>query len=301
MIIMPKYILGIDIGGTKIQTGLVNNQLKVVDSQQHLIRRRTKKQTLDSIYQSISNYNTNNIKAIGISTTGLVEAERGILIKSPNLPKSFYRVPLVKMIRQKTKKPVYIENDGNCIALAEAVVGEGRKEKVVFGLTLGTGVGGGLVIDKKLYTGAAGICEYGHIFITEDKQKCNCGLTGHLESYVCGDGISRTYKKITDGNQRSSYEIIEAANKGELKAKKTLAKTAHYLAMGLANAINSFNPNIIVIGGGLSKIKLITGPAIKNLPRYVSAYNYKQTKIKISRLGYDAGILGAALLTRYNI
>lgn len=295
---MPKYILGLDIGGTKIQTGLINNSLKVIQSSQFVMKRKTRQQALDSIFNSIKKYKSQDIKSIGISITGLVDHTKGIIIKSPNLPKKFYRVPLQKMIEHRLKQPTFIENDGNCIALAEAVVGAGRADKIVLSLTLGTGVGSGLVINKKIYNGSKGIFEFGHTFMSNDKQKCNCGQFDHLESFVSGDGIRRTYKRLTKQN-KSSHKIIEEAGLGKILAKKTIKITSQYLSLGLANAINSYNPHVIILGGGLAKVRMITQPAIKNLEQYLSSPKYKKTKIIISKLGYDAGILGAALLTKY--
>ena len=295
---MSKYILGIDIGGTKIQTGLVNRNLKVVQSRQTIMKRKTKKQALDSIINSIEEYNPKDIKTIGISITGLVDSSKGIAIKSPNLPKDFFKIPLVKLIKNKFKKPTYIENDGNCIALAEAIVGEGKNDDIVFGLTLGTGIGSGLIINKNFYSGANNIFEFGHTFVSNEKQKCNCGQQGHLESFITGDGIQRTYKKLSKKN-KTSHKIIREAKLNKKFAKKTVSITNHYLTIGLANIINSYNPNIIVLGGGLSKIRILIQPAIKNLKNNLSSPEYKKTKVKISKLGYDAGVLGAALLTRY--
>ncbi|XOU94237.1 MAG: ROK family protein [Candidatus Kerfeldbacteria bacterium] len=295
---MLKYILGIDIGGTKIQTGLVNTNLKVIQGKQSVMKRNTKSQALNSIFNSIEDYNPKDIKAIGISITGLVDSKKGIAIKSPNLPKGFFNVPLTKLISKKFKKPTFIENDGNCIALAEAIVGEGKNNKIVFSLTLGTGIGSGLIINKKLYTGSKNIFEFGHTFISNEKQKCNCGQYGHFESFVTGDGIQRTYKKLTNKN-KTSYEIIKEAKLNKSSAKKAVVLTSHYLTLGLANIINSYNPDIIVLGGGLAKLNVLTKPAIKNIYSHLSSPEYKKTKVKVSKLGYDAGVLGAALLTRY--
>ncbi|MDP2685203.1 MAG: ROK family protein [bacterium] len=295
---MSKYILGLDIGGTKIQAGLVNNKFKVIQSNQTLIKKRTKQQVLGSIFHSIENYKLQDVKSIGIGITGIVDQAKGIAIKSPNLPKDFFRVPLQKIIEKKFKQPTLIENDANSIALAEAVVGSGKGKKIVFGLTLGTGIGSCLIINKKIYNGSKCIFEFGHTFISNEKQRCSCGQFGHLESFVSGQGLQKTYKQLTK-KSLSSYEIIKLAKQGNINAKKSVNITSHYLTLGLANIINSYNPDIIVLGGGLASAHIITGPAIKNLKNYLSSPNYKKTKAVVSKLGYDAGILGAALLTRY--
>jgi len=294
---MSKYILGLDIGGTKIQSGLVNNNLKVIQSNQLIIKKRTKQQVLDNIFNSIQEYSLQDIKSIGLSITGLVDNKKGTVIRSPNLPKDFFRVPLQKIIRKKFKRPTFIENDGNCIALAEAVVGVGENHKIVFGLTLGTGIGSGLIINKKIYSGSKNIFEFGHTFISSKKQRCSCGQYGHLESFISGSGVQKTYKQLT-GKSASSYEIIVMAKQGKITAKRAVNITSHYLTLGLTNIINSYNPDVIVLGGGLTAAQIIIKPAIKRLPQYLSS-EYKKTKVIISKLGYDAGILGAALLTRY--
>lgn len=294
---MPNYTLGLDVGGTKIQVGLVNNKNKVVDSRQFSSGTRTsKKMVLKNIIDAATSLYNKNVKAIGVGITGQTDLKSGVVTQSPNLPGDWRNVPLKKIINNKFKVPVLVDNDVNCIALAEATIGKGKNYNLVFSLALGTGIGAGYVINKKLYRGAFNAIEYGHTFISEMPFTCSCRQTGHLESFVSGPGMTRIYKELT-GRRKNPRVIETEAHQGKSAAKKTLAAVSFYLGIGLSNIVHTINPEIIILGGGLSRVKEITKPAIREAKKRFIFPSLQKTKIVVSSLGYDAGIIGASLLT----
>jgi len=285
---MDQYILGIDVGGTKIQAGLVNMKNKIFANQKFLFKRKNKKTAINSITNSIKALYTKEIKAIGVGITGLINSKDGIVVQSPNLPKSWRQVPLKKILEHKFKRPVSIDNDANCIALAEAVVGRGKKYSAVMNITLGTGVGAGLVINKKLFRGGHDAIEFGHIIINGNSS---------LDSLVSGPAMVAHYYKLT-GKKQTTYEIVQAAKTGNKTAQAVLKVMSRWLAIGLWNAIYSYSPNIIVLGGGLADVQQLVQPAIhmaKIIPHYPTL---AKIPIVTSNLHYSAGVIGAALLTK---
>lgn len=296
---MSKYILGLDVGGTKIQTGLVNQHHKVISENQFPINRKNKKTAITSIINSIEKSIAPGVKKIGIGITGLVDTKNGIVIQSPNLPKDWRRVNLKKIITDKFKKDAFLDNDANCIALAEAVYGLGKNYDHVMSLTVGTGIGAGLVNHKKIYHGHLNSIEFGHTNISKNSPTCSCGKIGHFEALVSGQAMVKLYHQET-GKKLSTYEIIKKMRNGNKPAKKVINQMSKDLAMGIVNAIHSYNPEIIIIGGGLSTVPELIKPALKFYKKSLLYPELSKTKVVKTNLNYQAGILGATLLTRYN-
>lgn len=285
---MGQYILGIDVGGTKIQAGLVNMKNQIFANQKFLFKKKNKKTAINSIINSIKTLYTKEVKAIGVGITGWIHSKDGIVVQSPNLPKNWHQVPLKKILEHKFKRPVSVDNDANCIALAEAIVGRGKKYSAVMSIILGTGVGAALVIDKKLFRGGRDAIEFGHIIINNKSS---------LESLVSGPAMVAHYYKRT-GKKWTSYEIVQAEKTGNKTARAVLKDMSQWLAIGLRNAIYSYSPNVIVLGGGLADVPQLVRPAIrtaKTIPHYP---DLAKIPIVISNLHYSAGVIGAALLTK---
>jgi fructokinase len=181
--------------------------------------------------------------------------------------------------------------------LAEAVLGAGRGHSIVLGMTIGTGIGCGLVINKKVYHGANNVIELGHTIISDRRVRCRCGGYGHFEALVSGPAMERRYFKLT-GQHKKARLIEDEAKNNKKAARQVFHEMSDYLARGLANTLNSYNPDIIVLGGGLSKVLLLVRPAIRQIHKYIFYSSLLKTKIAVSRLKYDAGILGAALITK---
>ena len=293
-----SYILGIDIGATKIAAGLVigDEVFKSIKlpTQAHM----GEKHFIANIFKVIKIFDNPKIKAIGIGIAGGVDAKKGILVASPNMPQKFKNIPLRQMVSKTFKKEVAIDNDAHCFALAESVYGAGKNYQYVIGVTIGTGVGGGIVINKKIYHGRSGLAgELGHMTIVENGLPCSCGNTGHLEVYASGTAMGTLYKRFT-GKIKDAFYVEEQAYKGDKNALRVVKIMNETLGIGLANIINILNPDIIVIGGGLAHVTMIWHEAVKIAKKNVIYPALKDVKIVQSKLDKMAGILGAALLTQ---
>ncbi len=292
-----KYIIGVDVGATKIAAGLVyNNQVpKVIKipTEAHL----GKSKIIANIIKVIKIFDNPKIHAIGVGIAGQINSRDGLVISSPNLPKNFKNVALTKIIKKEFAKDVSIDNDGHCFALAEAVYGAGKKYEFVVGLTFGTGIGGGIVMHKRVLSGSQGIAgEFAHTTIAENGHPCGCSKRGHLESYASGTGMVSLYQELT-GKTKDTFYIENKAIEGEAAAKRVISIMSDALGIGLCNIIISLNPDIIIVGGGLVRVKALWRSAFavarKENPFLVS----KKTKIVRAKLKEKANILGAALIT----
>lgn len=295
---MNKYYLGLDVGASKIAAGLITGEkvIKLVKVPTQAKANKTK--VLANINQVIGQVFSKNVKGIGIGVAGQINQKKGVIVSSPNFSKSFSNINLAKSISQKFKRPVKVDNDANCFALAEAVYGAGKNYQYVIGLTLGTGIGGGIVINKKIYPGKAGFAgELGHITIVKGGRKCSCGQLGHLEAYASVTSLIKIYRQLAK-KKISGYNLIELINKKDKIALRIVKMGSEMLAEGLANIINIFNPEIIILGGGLSKAKPFIDSAIKLARTKVVYKQLAKTKVVKAKLGDWAGILGATLLFR---
>ena len=291
------YTIGLDLGGTKINAGLIKNRRVIIKSQKiPTPARRGRRAILNTVIDSIKEVKgKQKIKAIGMSVAGQVN-DKGVLTQAPNFPRSFQNIPLQKIIQREFSVPTFIDNDANCFTLAEAILGEAKKHSHVVGLTLGTGIGGGIVINKKIYHGATNTIEIGHMIIRpENKTRCGCGQTGHLESLTSGLAMVKLYNKLT-GKTGNTFIIVEEAGQGKKLAKKVIQEMAENLGIGLANITHIINPGIIVLGGGLARVRILVDPAINMTKKRLSFKSLQGTKIAKSKLGDDASILGAGLL-----
>jgi glucokinase len=286
--------IGIDLGGTKIAGVLATPSGKVLmDVNIPTEAHKGKKAVFNNIHKAIHMLKESKkvkINAIGIGAPGPIDYEKGIVVEAPNLP-GWKRVHLKSIFEKKYKIPVFVDNDANCATLAEAWFGAGKNVKNFLYMTVSTGIGGGIVINKKLYRGANGSAgEFGHMVIDMNGAKCGCGNNGCLEALASGTSI----KKRTG---MEAYAIDLAARQGDKKSLKVIEETAHYLAIGIANLVNIFNPEMVIIGGGLSNMQeLIFDPIRKDFKKYAMILSAKSVKIVRAKLGNDAGVLGAAAL-----
>ena len=285
---MKKYTLGADVGGTKIQVGLVTPKNRLVKNEQFLIDQSNGRAAQQSILAAISAIYSKEVRAIGVGITGHVNSSTGVAAGSVNLPKSWNNVPLKSIILKKFRVPTMIDNDANCIALAEASVGKGKKYNAVMSITIGTGIGMGLVINKQLFRGGQDATELGHTIINKKYS---------FENLVSGPSLVKNFRKKT-GLTKTSYEIVAAANKGNRTARALIREMSQWLAIGLNNAMLSYSPEIIVLGGGLACVPSLIRPAIKEVKKMLCYRHLRKTLIVTSSLGYNAGVIGSALLTK---
>lgn len=312
--------IGIDLGGTKILTALIDSRGKIVLSDQRATLASEGpdiiiEAMLDSIRNALKQADASpaEIGTIGIAAAGLADSRTGVLYTSPNLP-GWHHVPLRDRIQQSLGIKTFLINDAKAAALGEYRFGAGRGTDYLIYVTLGTGIGGGIVINGKIYGGATGLAgEIGHMTIDDNGPKCYCGNTGCWEVLASGTAMAREAKRlITSGADTSildltggdiekvTAEIINtAALNGDRPATELIAWTSHNIGVGLANLINIFNPRLIVIGGGLSKMgDMLLKPAYEVAGQRAFKEAYDAVRFAPAGLGGSSGVLGAAAFAR---
>jgi len=308
--IMRKAILGLDLGGTNIKSVLFDPALNKIITRKQIPTQAGSgvSRVVDNIVSSIKDDldaakgSRHKITALGIGSAGLVE--NGVVRNSPNLPGWQGSVPLLKLIRDQMPGcglPILIENDVNCLVAAEYAIGAAKGHSEVVGLAIGTGVGGGIMINGRLVTGAhGGAGELGHMTIKMDGPLCKCGNHGCLEAMIGTDAILARYHRIDKTTKTKSLTVAQIAlmaRKNQPAAVKTLAETGKILGVALASIANIFNPQVIVLGGGVIQAgNLLIDPARQEMNKRAMPYNAKGLKIRTAKLGPVAGAVGAAIL-----
>lgn len=312
-----KYYIGIDLGGTNIKAGVVNENYEIIAkaSTKTLCPRPAKEIADDMAKVSIeacknAGISVDDVEWIGIGTPGIADNINGTIPYSNNL--GFKDVPIRKYIREHIDKPVYVANDANAAAYGEFVAGAAKGACDAVCITLGTGVGAGVIIDGKIFTGRnlAGT-EIGHMVIEADGPQCTCGRKGCFEVFSSATGlINMTKQAIAEnpGSVLAKYEkddgkvsarhAFMAMREGDAAGKAVVDKYIKYLAAGITNVINIFQPDILCIGGGVCNEG---DPLMKPMVELVKKEVYtrmldKNTEITVAKLGNDAGIIGAAFL-----
>jgi len=309
-------VLGVDLGGTKILTAVTNSQGKML-SHDHSITPAKKgheaviQSILESAHRALEQADVviSELTAVGIGAPGLSNPETGILFTSPNLP-GWRNVPLRDIIQERLGKKTFVINDANAAALGEFYFGAARGIRNFIYITLSTGIGGGIVIDGKIYSGAIGAAgEVGHMTIDDEGPICNCGNRGCWETLASGTALAKEARhRIKEGVATSILEYAEgdvekvtaqviysAAERGDSLAKELIARTGYYVGVGLANLINIFNPELIVIGGGLSNIgDMLLEPAFEVAEERAYKEAFQAVRFASAGLGRNSGVLGAA-------
>ena len=298
---MNKYFIGVDLGGTKINTVLMNEKAGIIRKIKLPTQaKRGKKFVIKKILESIKfvsyHLNKKSIFGVGIGVPGTLNKERTKILRLPNL-QGWKNINLKRILEKKTGLKVIMENDSNCMALAEFLFGHGKRKKInsLVCITLGTGLGGGIIINGKIYNGKGNAAEFGHMTIESfDKGiKCNCGNKGCLEEYVSVRGIQRIAGNLRI-KEKNIIRIQEMARKGNKKAMQVYEITGKYLGIGLSNIVKILHPEIIVIGGGISKSgSLLLKPAIREMKKRIF---FKPGKVKTIKLKDNSGAIGAASL-----
>lgn len=314
------YKIGVDLGGTNIAVGVIDSDYKIIGTGKAKTNiPRPAEEIFDDIVKCIyaacedAKINISDVESIGIGTPGSCDKENGVILYANNL--YFDHVPAVKLINDKIPGvKVYIENDANCAALGEALAGSGKGKKSFIAITLGTGVGGGVILDGKVLAGcndAGG--ELGHISIKFDGEQCNCGRVGCFERYASATALVNQTKAAMEAHKDSKmWELcggdignaggrtaFDAMRAGDKYGKEVVDNYIKYIAIGTTDIVNIFQPEMICFGGGIcNEGETLLAP----LREYVAKWRYskmqeKQTEICRATLGNDAGIIGAALVT----
>lgn len=316
------YFIGVDLGGTTIKAAVVSEEGKILlkDNIPTFAERNYREILADmaSLIKSVmhdAGIEEDQVISIGVGSPGTPDVENGILVYANNFA-DFNNVPIKTELQKYFNLPVYLENDANAAALGEAMVGAGRGYGDTIAVTLGTGVGGGIIINNKVYAGAwHGGAELGHMVIEAGGEQCSCGRKGCWEAYSSATAIIRDgriaaarYPKcrindLVDGDlsKVNAKVVFDAYHDGDEYASAVVDRYIHYLAIGIVNTINMLEPEVLVIGGGVSaqKEKLLT-PLMKYIQEEVYGDQPPKTTVAIAELGNDAGLIGAAFLGKIN-
>lgn len=313
------YYIGVDIGGTNLKAGLVNEVGTLLVAEKMKVAELTDPAkmawTLYTLVQKLcesAGVPLEKVASVGVGVPGTVEIHYGTIQYTCNLP--WRNVPLRKLFHQLCPLPLYIENDANCAALAEYFVGAGRGTKRFITITLGTGVGGGIVHNGKISHGSNGMAgEVGHMVIQRNGEACPCGRKGCWERYASANALKRMTRQAMEENPDSIlYQVIQendghvsgqsafiAARQGCPVGQQVCDQYVEYLATGIINLVNIYQPDALAIGGGVSNEedsqlllpvrRLVEQESIPCAPQ-------KRTRIVKAELGTQAGLIGAALL-----
>ncbi len=312
---MEKVAIGVDLGGTNIRAGIVDAGGRILSRIENSTSVQNGKDTvIERLIEGIKSLKDDarskalEVSVIGLGAPGIISVEKGIIAISPNLP-DWVNVPLRDIVEEKSGIHVVLENDTNAWAFGEKWVGEGRGLQDFIMITLGTGVGGGIIHKGEILHGADGMAgEIGHMTVNPEGPKCGCGNNGCLEVYASARGITdrairaiesggeTKLREITEGNiyKINSEMVYQAAKEGDSLARDIIREMGRYLGIGIASLINIFNPEGIIIGGGVKDAwDLFIEPLKKEV--HVRAFSIPAEKARIIRSTIsDGGILGAA-------
>ncbi|MCM0649880.1 ROK family protein [Clostridium swellfunianum] len=286
-------VLAFDIGGTAVKIGIINEKGEILESgEMPTFSNEGGEALMQRILKTIGEYK--NIDRVGISSAGQVDSEEGkIIFASENLP-GWTGMEIKKRIEEAYSIPAVVENDVNAAAIGEAYYGAAADEKSFLCLAYGTGIGGAIIEQGKIYRGAFGSAgEFGHIITHVGGKDCSCGGKGCYETYAATSALIRNVKEELGIEEVDGREIFKLLEEGNEKVEKILQTWIFEIMMGLVNFVHIFNPSLIVLGGGIMVQPYIINHIRENLPRYLMP-NYKDVKIVRAKLGNNAGILGAA-------
>ena len=312
-----KFRIGVDLGGTNIKVGIVDINNNIIQTHScDTLSNRSWQEVVDDIIKTVkitvdkSNITIEDCISCGIGCPGTINASNGVVIYSNNL--KWENVPLGEYLSNALNLPVKVSNDANCAALGECVAGVAKEYKSAVLLTLGTGVGGGVVYDGKIFEGGAGGMELGHISLVDEGDECTCGRRGCIESYCSATALIRQslkcieihsdtlmVKLMQENNNKMNAKIpFDAAKLNDKYALNLVNRYIEWLGKSIVNMINIFRPEVVLLSGGIcAEGEYLTIP----LTKYANKYSYAaglvdKIPVKIAMLGNTAGILGAASL-----
>jgi glucokinase len=320
----PGLAIGIDIGGTKVAGGVVDAGGNVI----HRARRDTPDRskspavvegTIVEVVAELMQLASppEAVAAVGIGAAGFVAADRATVVFAPHL--SWRHEPLRAALQKRVAVPIFVDNDANAAVWAEWKFGAAQGETHVMMITLGTGIGGGILINGQVQRGRFGIAgEFGHMQVVPGGHRCECGNRGCWEQYASGNALVREAHSLFSANSPIASDLLDsvggvmdnltgplitqAARDGDPTARELLAEIGNWLGVGIANLAAAFDPGMFVIGGGVSAAgELLLAPARETFKRQLSGRGYRpEALIVAARLGNEAGLIGAADLARFS-
>ncbi|MEA2320234.1 MAG: glucokinase [Solirubrobacteraceae bacterium] len=304
-------VIGVDLGGTKLLAGTVDAELRVHHRAYRLARRDAVLDTIVEAVQEAREATTREIAAVGVGVPCLVEPRRGVAMACNHLP--LVDVPIRDILAERIGLPVVLDNDTNAALVAECRFGAARGARDVVMLTVGTGIGGGLLVGGQIVRGATGAAaELGHIVVDDDGPPCpgNCPNHGCLEAFVSGPALAREGRRAAEAHPDSGLGqalaggrdvtgplVTELAHDGDAAARAVIAGLGRWLGIGIASFVNVFNPEVVVVGGGLVAAgDLLLEPARAVVAERALVPARDQVRIVPARYGDESGMLGAAAL-----
>ena len=319
-----RLAIGIDIGGTKVAGGLVDVDGNITHRARRDTPHRSKSPSVveDTIVEVVAELlevvGAGSVAAVGIGAAGFVAADRATVVFAPHL--SWRHEPLREALQKRVALPMFVDNDANAAAWAEWKFGAAQGETHLMMITLGTGIGGGILIDGQVQRGRFGIAgEFGHMQVVPGGHRCECGNRGCWEQYASGNALVREARSLFSANSPLASDlfdrveglpanltgplITEAARDGDPTACELLADIGNWLGVGIANLAAAFDPGTFVIGGGLSAAgDLLLSSARETFKRQLTGRGYRpEARIAVAELGNDAGLIGAADLARWDV
>lgn len=305
------YYIAVDIGGTQLRAALYPEGEQKAVSQKRIPTQARDQSAVDRLLELIKTILPahGKVKAIGMAAPGPLNPKTGILYAAPNIP-GWVNLPLAQIVQDRFKIPTLLGNDANLAAMGEWKFGAGRGYQHLLYMTVSTGIGGGVIEDGKLLLGYKGLAaEIGHITVDPSGPLCGCGQRGHLEALASGTAIARyVTEQLTRGVPSSMAELSTvsardvslAAEQGDPLAREALARAGGYLGRAIADFLHLFNPQIVIIGGGVSRSgKYLLDPLREAIAAYVISPEYLHgLVVTTASLGDDAGLLGALALAQ---
>lgn len=312
--------VGIDIGGTKVAAGVVDPGGGIAERLQIPTPSRSPQAVEDAIVDLVTELCAKHegVESVGIGAAGWVDSTQSIVRFSPHL--AWREEPLKQRLHQRIDLPLIVDNDANAAAWAEYRFGAGQGSSVMVCITLGTGIGGGLVLNGDLFRGAYGMAgEWGHMISVPGGHRCECGNRGCWEQYASGNALVREAKELASSNSPMAFRLLEmlggdpetitgpevtaAAVAGEQTAIELLADVGQWLGQGIANLAAALDPDLVVIGGGVSAAgDLLLQPARQMFARTLTGRGFRQqARLELAHFRNDAGLIGAADLARHAV
>lgn len=307
------YKIGVDLGGTNIAVGIVDENFHIVaGAHTPTSPERGVEAVVDDVVECVNNallfsgMDLSQCSGIGIGSPGTCDGENGVVVQAFNL--GWFNVPVCRMLSERLGLPAYLGNDADCAALGETVAGAAKGCRSALMVTLGTGVGGGIIIDGKIYAGYRTLGgEIGHTCICLDGEMCSCGQRGCWEAYASASALIRQGEAAAVEHPESSLakmgrldglKIFTAMHEGDETASEVIRRYCRYVGVGLVNMVNSIYPEVIIMGGGIcNQGEALLGPVREFVAEHFFVGNRQvMPRIVRAELGNDAGIIGAAAL-----
>ena len=313
-------VLAVDLGGTKIIAAIISDKGQVTAREYYLtLAEEGPQPVIDRVLSAIDhilglvNLDSSKLHSISLAAAGAIDIDKGLVTLSPNLP-GWHNIPLRDIVKEKHRVDTFLINDASAAALGEHHFGVGRGVNNLVLLTLGTGIGGGIIINGELYSGPRGSAgEIGHATIDVNGPRCSCGNVGCLEMLASGTAIAQeAVRRISQGEMSSLTKIVDgkagnitarevslAAQNGDSLALEVISKAATYLGVAMVNLVNIFNPEMIIIGGGMAQMgDLLLDTARQVVKERAFPLSAQAVRIVTAQLGDNAGVLGAAVFAR---